>query len=147
MASPAKPASPAQVGAREDSFQDFRRIPKILGKVHFSFQNRQMIDFERVNGKPATSCSRLIFWTLIFLRLIRTKPSPGEDRRVGWYCYRATQSRRSHLTYTHRKSSYRPKIISFGKKRQTCISFLMDMRYCVRACVIYSIFTETFLLT
>ena len=42
--------------------------------------------------------------------------SPGEDPRVGWYCYRATQSRPSHLTYTHRKSSYRPKELSFGKK-------------------------------
>ena len=48
--------------------------------------------------------------------LIRTKPSPGEDRRVGWYCYRATQSRRSHLTYTHRKSSYRPKENIFWEK-------------------------------
>ena len=30
MASPAKPASPAQVGAREDSFQDFRRATQIF---------------------------------------------------------------------------------------------------------------------
>ena len=72
--------------------------------------------------KPATPCwplirSRLIRWRLIRSPLIRTKPSPGEDRRVGWYCYRATQSRRSHLTYTHRKSSYRPKENIFWEKK------------------------------
>ena len=44
--------------------------------------------------------------------------SPGEDPRVGWYCYRATQSRRSHLTYTHRKSSYRPKENIFWEKKR-----------------------------
>ena len=56
------------------------------------------------------------WWPLIFSPLIRTKPSPGEDPKVGWYCYRATQSRRSHLTYTHRKSSYRPKDNIFWEK-------------------------------
>ena len=44
------------------------------------------------------------------------KPSPGQDPRVGWYCYRETHSRRSHLTYTHRKSSYRPKEYIFWEK-------------------------------
>ena len=75
-----------------------------------------MIDFSIIKRKPATPCWPLIRSPLIRLPSDRTKQSPGEDRRVGWYCYRATQSRRSHLTYTHRKSSYRPKEISFGKK-------------------------------
>ena len=42
--------------------------------------------------------------------------SPARIRGWGWYCYRATQSRRSHLTYTHRKSSYRPKDNIFWEK-------------------------------
>ena len=41
---------------------------------------------------------------------------------MGWYCYRATQSRRSHLTYTHRKSSYRPKENIFWEKNQRVAS-------------------------
>ena len=75
-----------------------------------------MIDFSIIKRKPATSCLPLIRLPLIRSPLIRTKQSPGEDRRVGWYCYRATQSRRSHLTYTHRKSSYRPKENIFWEK-------------------------------
>ena len=56
-------------------------------------------------------------WPMLRSPMLRTKPSPGEDPRVGWYCYRATQSRRSHLTYTHRKSSYRPKDNIFWEKK------------------------------
>ena len=42
--------------------------------------------------------------------------SPGEDPRVGWYCYRATQSRRSHLTYTPTERAHTdPKIYLLGK--------------------------------
>ena len=42
----------------------------------------------------------------------------------GWYCYRETHSRRSHLTYTHRKSSYRPKENIFWKNNDKFKSFL-----------------------
>ena len=76
---------------------------------------------------PQQPCSPLIFSPLTFSPLIRTKPSPGEDPKVGWYCYRATQSRRSHLTYTHRKSSYRPKELSFGKKLHVISAFYHDL--------------------
>ena len=49
--------------------------------------------------------------------------SPGEDPRVGWYCYRATQSRRSHLTYTPTERAHTdPKKLSFGKKTSCEIS-------------------------
>ena len=77
-------------------------------------------------------------WPLIRWPMDRTKQSPGEDRRVGWYCYRATQSRRSHLTYTHRKSSYRPKENIFWEKKfyyAFSIDFLMEL--CARSAEIF----------
>ena len=46
------------------------------------------------------------------------KLSPGPDRRLAWYCYRGTDSRRSHLTYTPTERDHTgPKKISFGKKQ------------------------------
>ena len=44
-----------------------------------------------------------------------SKPSPGQDPRVGWYCYRATHSRR-HISHTPTESAQTGPKISFGKK-------------------------------
>ena len=57
-------------------------------------------------------------WTLLLLDLCKT-PSPGQDRRFGWYCYRGTDSRRSHLTHPPTERAHTdPKKISFGKNLQ-----------------------------
>ena len=77
-----------------------------------------MIDFQRASENPQQVVSASIAAKIA--ANVAANPlgqAPGQDRRVGWYCHRGDTFMpfTSHI-HTHRKRSYRPKIISFGKK-------------------------------